>query len=356
MCSTGRRSPVPRCNTRAYCATHYCGDWRGSLLEEVAFAVRLFSASSTLICNNEISFSAAVRESCNSDIMSSLSLVSAQRVSISTSMSSSLAVISSGLSSDVSDAGFPSEKVVAFGLPERLASQVFLEWNVPWWLPVPGSCQAERLDLGIVCSWHEEGLDTRDRPFYMQHTNADSLLFYKMEHLRKTIAKVSDIKLASSRAWSRYGMKVRIMSVLVFSSSMACNSAATIAVEYLTISTGEPAIASRLNINRVVPNQSKHQTRARIDGVEEVGVRTDFCNILNSVRVPREKILNRVRTVFPVPATNQGSKEDGSGYDLIERSRCYALWLYGMLGYEATVTQAPRKAQTLKSMASARLG
>ncbi|GJZ21146.1 retrovirus-related pol polyprotein from transposon TNT 1-94 [Tanacetum coccineum] len=37
-CSTGRRLPVPRCNTRAYCATHYCGDWRGSLLEEVAFA------------------------------------------------------------------------------------------------------------------------------------------------------------------------------------------------------------------------------------------------------------------------------------------------------------------------------
>ncbi|GJY22003.1 hypothetical protein Tco_0394569 [Tanacetum coccineum] len=33
-----RRSPVPRCNTRAYCATHNYGDWRGSLLEEVAFA------------------------------------------------------------------------------------------------------------------------------------------------------------------------------------------------------------------------------------------------------------------------------------------------------------------------------
>ncbi|GJW07416.1 hypothetical protein Tco_1569839 [Tanacetum coccineum] len=27
------------------------------------------------------------------------------------------------------------------GLPERLASQVFLEWSVPWWLPVLESCQ-----------------------------------------------------------------------------------------------------------------------------------------------------------------------------------------------------------------------
>ncbi|GJS26336.1 hypothetical protein Tco_0486956 [Tanacetum coccineum] len=33
----GRRLPVPRCNTRAHCATHHCGDWRGSFLEEVAF-------------------------------------------------------------------------------------------------------------------------------------------------------------------------------------------------------------------------------------------------------------------------------------------------------------------------------
>ncbi|GKC49397.1 hypothetical protein Tco_1072142 [Tanacetum coccineum] len=123
---------------------------------------RLFSASSALICNIEISFFAAARESCNSDIRSSLSSVSARRVLISTSMSSSLAVTSSGLSSDVSDAGLPSEKVVASGwdnddgdlllfregpvqvirLPERLESQVFLEWNVPWQLPVLGSCQA----------------------------------------------------------------------------------------------------------------------------------------------------------------------------------------------------------------------
>ncbi|GJX00546.1 hypothetical protein Tco_0184459 [Tanacetum coccineum] len=33
-----RGSPVHRCNTRAYCATHHCGDRRGSFLEEVASA------------------------------------------------------------------------------------------------------------------------------------------------------------------------------------------------------------------------------------------------------------------------------------------------------------------------------
>ncbi|GJU86712.1 hypothetical protein Tco_1294258 [Tanacetum coccineum] len=32
-----RRLPVPRCDTRAHCATHYYGDWHGSFLEEVAF-------------------------------------------------------------------------------------------------------------------------------------------------------------------------------------------------------------------------------------------------------------------------------------------------------------------------------
>ncbi|GJV56573.1 hypothetical protein Tco_1457578 [Tanacetum coccineum] len=57
-----------------------------------------------------------VRESCNSDIRSSLSSVSARRVSISTSMSSSLAVTSSGLSSGVSVDGIsPSVNVVASG-------------------------------------------------------------------------------------------------------------------------------------------------------------------------------------------------------------------------------------------------
>ncbi|GJR08244.1 retrotransposon protein, putative, ty1-copia subclass [Tanacetum coccineum] len=31
--------------------------------------------------------------------------------------------------------------VQVIGLPERLASQVFLDWNVPWQLPISGSCQ-----------------------------------------------------------------------------------------------------------------------------------------------------------------------------------------------------------------------
>ncbi|GJZ97467.1 hypothetical protein Tco_0669920 [Tanacetum coccineum] len=39
-CSTGRRLSVPYCNTMAYCATHHCGDWRGSFLEKVAFTSR----------------------------------------------------------------------------------------------------------------------------------------------------------------------------------------------------------------------------------------------------------------------------------------------------------------------------
>ncbi|GKA43974.1 hypothetical protein Tco_0736698 [Tanacetum coccineum] len=62
--------------------------------------------------------------------------------------SSSLAVTSSGLSSDVSDAGLPSEKgsrlalAQVIGLPKRLVSQFFLEWNVLWRLPVLGSCLA----------------------------------------------------------------------------------------------------------------------------------------------------------------------------------------------------------------------
>ncbi|GKA28841.1 hypothetical protein Tco_0715086, partial [Tanacetum coccineum] len=72
-------------------------------------------ASATLICNIAISFLAATRESCNSEIKISLSSVSAWRVSISTSMSSSRAVTSSGLSPDVSGAGLPSEKVMTSG-------------------------------------------------------------------------------------------------------------------------------------------------------------------------------------------------------------------------------------------------
>ncbi|GJR05203.1 hypothetical protein Tco_0528187 [Tanacetum coccineum] len=41
------------------------------------------------------------------------------------------------------------------GLPERLASQFFLEWNVPWWLPIRGSCQTrQRLaDETTVRQW-----------------------------------------------------------------------------------------------------------------------------------------------------------------------------------------------------------
>ncbi|GJS19384.1 hypothetical protein Tco_0448016 [Tanacetum coccineum] len=86
--------------------------WKKYLIPRLA---RLFSASSALICNMEISFSAAARESCNSDIRSYLSSASTWSVSISTYMSSSLAVTSYGLSSGVSDAGLPSEKVVASG-------------------------------------------------------------------------------------------------------------------------------------------------------------------------------------------------------------------------------------------------
>ncbi|GKA75929.1 hypothetical protein Tco_0782307 [Tanacetum coccineum] len=72
-------------------------------------------ASFALICNIAISLSAATMESCSSAIRSSLSSVFAWRVSISTSKSSSLAVTSFGLSSDASDAGLPSEKVVVSG-------------------------------------------------------------------------------------------------------------------------------------------------------------------------------------------------------------------------------------------------
>ncbi|GKD08426.1 hypothetical protein Tco_1188111 [Tanacetum coccineum] len=77
-----------------------------------------------------------------------------------------LAITSFRLSPDVSDAGLPSEKVVAsgkngddgdlllfrdgpgacdisvIGLLERSTSQVLLGWSVPWRLPALGSCQA----------------------------------------------------------------------------------------------------------------------------------------------------------------------------------------------------------------------
>ncbi|GKB75817.1 hypothetical protein Tco_0942712 [Tanacetum coccineum] len=73
---------------RAYCATHYCGDWRGSFLEEVAFAGL-----------GGLEFFEFVHVP--------------QRVC---PRSFSLAVTSSGLSSDVSDAGLPSKKVMASGM------------------------------------------------------------------------------------------------------------------------------------------------------------------------------------------------------------------------------------------------
>ncbi|GJZ75127.1 hypothetical protein Tco_0639592 [Tanacetum coccineum] len=158
---------------------------------------RLSSASATLICNNAISFSVAVRESCNSEIRSSLSLVSAWRVSISTSMFSSRAVTSSGLSPDVSDAGLPSEKVMASGRNGddgdlllfrdgpgacdisvgilRLASQVFLGWSVPWRLPVLESCQ-RKTGFGIVTSWREEDL-IREIDLYMPIYQCRLLIF-----------------------------------------------------------------------------------------------------------------------------------------------------------------------------------
>ncbi|GJS18749.1 ribonuclease H-like domain-containing protein [Tanacetum coccineum] len=78
--------------------------------------MRLSSASATLICNNAISFSAAARESCNSDIRSSLSRSCIEGVDF---------------------------HLYVIGLPERLTSQVFLEWSVPWRPPVLGSCQSK---------------------------------------------------------------------------------------------------------------------------------------------------------------------------------------------------------------------
>ncbi|GJZ75465.1 hypothetical protein Tco_0639930 [Tanacetum coccineum] len=106
----------------------------------------MFSTSSALICNNEISFSAAARESCNSDIKSYLSSVSARRVSISTSMSSSLAVTSYGLSSDVLDAGLPSEKVMAFGSNGDDGDLLLFRDG-------PGACDISVGTLWLFISW-----------------------------------------------------------------------------------------------------------------------------------------------------------------------------------------------------------
>ncbi|GJZ51086.1 reverse transcriptase domain-containing protein, partial [Tanacetum coccineum] len=97
---------------------------------------------------------------------------------LSAILSSSLAVTSFGLSFDVSDVGLSLEKVmtsgkngddgdlllfqdgpvtcdISAGALERLASQFFLEWNVPWRLLVLGSCQIRCIArfewLGILC-------------------------------------------------------------------------------------------------------------------------------------------------------------------------------------------------------------
>ncbi|GKE06521.1 hypothetical protein Tco_1398539 [Tanacetum coccineum] len=94
----------------------------------------------------EISFSAAARESCNSDIRSSLSSASAWSMSISTSMSSSLAVTSSGLSSGVSDAGLPSEKVVASGLDDNDGDLLLFREG-------PGACDISVGTLRLFISW-----------------------------------------------------------------------------------------------------------------------------------------------------------------------------------------------------------
>ncbi|GJY34561.1 hypothetical protein Tco_0419030 [Tanacetum coccineum] len=138
---------------RAYRTTHHCGDWRGSLLEEVAFAGR----------------------------------------------SSSQAVTSFGLSYDVSDFGLPSEKVMASGKNGddgdlllfrdglgagdisagtlRLVSQFFLEWNVPWRLLVPGSCQKHGLDECVSMStpMATERLDAN-----LQGTPTDQTSYHRM--------------------------------------------------------------------------------------------------------------------------------------------------------------------------------
>ncbi|GJW69114.1 ribonuclease H-like domain-containing protein [Tanacetum coccineum] len=129
----------------------------GKLLE--VFCISISVEERLLVAKERKFFDAedvrnAVRESCNSDIRSSLSSVSARRVSISTSMSSILAVTSYGLSSDVSDAGLPSEKVVVSG-KNGDDGDLLLFRDSPGWrgqsfgmecplvgLPVLGSCQA----------------------------------------------------------------------------------------------------------------------------------------------------------------------------------------------------------------------
>ncbi|GJU40484.1 retrovirus-related pol polyprotein from transposon TNT 1-94 [Tanacetum coccineum] len=82
--------------------------------------------------------------------------------------------------------------VQVFGLPERLASQVFLDWNVPWRLPGSGSCQVtlrsamlvigltiwqvRKTGFGIVTSWREEDL-IREIDLYMPIYQCRLLIF-----------------------------------------------------------------------------------------------------------------------------------------------------------------------------------
>ncbi|GJZ25712.1 zinc finger, CCHC-type containing protein [Tanacetum coccineum] len=115
---TRRRSPVPRCNTRAYCATHYCGDWCGSLLEEVAITGlgRLES----------FEFVHDPQHAC--------------------SRSSSLAVTSSGLCSDVSDVGLPLEKVMTSGKNGDDGDLLLFRDG-------PGACDISAGTLRLFISW-----------------------------------------------------------------------------------------------------------------------------------------------------------------------------------------------------------
>ncbi|GKA92195.1 hypothetical protein Tco_0814120 [Tanacetum coccineum] len=163
---------------------------------------RLFSASSALICNNEISFSAAARESCNLDIKSSLSLVSARRVSISTSMSSSLAITSSGLSSDVSDAGLPSEKVVVSGKNGNDGDLLLFRDS-------PGACDISIGTMWLVIYWESS------RPVAGVKVNSSSghlevYLSYQVLHVHGS--HHPEIQSSNSAAVEDFGGVTRLIS------------------------------------------------------------------------------------------------------------------------------------------------
>ncbi|GKG40106.1 hypothetical protein Tco_0466883, partial [Tanacetum coccineum] len=71
---------------------------------------------------------------------------SAWRVSISTSRSSNLAVTSSGLSSDASDAGLPSEKVVVSGKNSDGGDLLLFQDGL-------GACDISARALRLFISW-----------------------------------------------------------------------------------------------------------------------------------------------------------------------------------------------------------